>query len=113
MAKKLYVGGLSYQTTEDSLGAAFASAGTVVSAIVIKDKFSGEIIPPFCFGEGKAEKLRNFLSEKNLEINFKESFAYSDGVFDLPMLELVGNPVAVEPDKKLLEIAKNKGWQII
>ena len=42
MAKKLYVGGLSYQTTEESLGAAFAQAGTVVSAIIIKDKFSGQ-----------------------------------------------------------------------
>ena len=41
MAKKLYVGGLSFDTTEDSLGAAFASAGTVVSVVVIKDKFSG------------------------------------------------------------------------
>ena len=42
MAKKLYVGGLSFQTTEDSLRAAFAQAGTVVSAVVIKDKFSGQ-----------------------------------------------------------------------
>src|SRR3989339_2120553 len=42
MAKKLYVGGLSYQTTDDSLGAAFAQAGNVVSAVVIKDKFSGK-----------------------------------------------------------------------
>lgn len=42
MAKKLYVGGLSYQTTDQSLGAAFAAVGTVVSAIVIKDKFSGQ-----------------------------------------------------------------------
>jgi RNA recognition motif-containing protein len=42
MAKKLYVGGLSYQTTEDSLGAAFAQAGTVVSVVVIKDRFSGQ-----------------------------------------------------------------------
>ncbi len=41
MAKKLYVGGLSFDTTEDSLGAAFASAGSVVSVVVIKDKFSG------------------------------------------------------------------------
>ncbi len=80
---------------------------------VIKDKFSGRIIPPLCFGEGKVEKLNNFLFEKNLKINFNESFAYSDGIFDLPMLELVGNPVVVEPDKELLEIAKNKGWQII
>ncbi len=80
---------------------------------VVKDKFSGKIIPPLCLGEGKADKIKNFLSEKKLKINFKESFAYSDGIFDLPMLELVGNPVVVEPDKKLLEIAKNKGWQII
>jgi RNA recognition motif-containing protein len=41
MVKKLYVGGLSWDTTDDSLRAAFAQAGNVVSAIVIKDKFSG------------------------------------------------------------------------
>lgn len=41
MAKKLYVGGLSFQTTDDALGQAFAQAGNVVSAVVIKDKFSG------------------------------------------------------------------------
>jgi len=77
------------------------------------DEFSGRIVPPFCFGQGKVEKIKNFLSEKKLKINFKESFAYSDSFFDLPTLEMAGNPVVVEPDKKLLEIAKNKGWQII
>ena len=41
MIKKLYVGGLSFNTTDETLGASFAQAGTVVSAIVIKDKFSG------------------------------------------------------------------------
>lgn len=41
MAKKLYIGGLSFDTTDDSLGAAFAQAGTVVSAIVIKDRNTG------------------------------------------------------------------------
>lgn len=80
---------------------------------IVKDRFSGRIIPPFCFGRGKAEKVRKFLSGNGLKINFKESFAYSDSFFDLPLLELVGNPIVVEPDKKLLEIAKNKGWQII
>jgi len=80
---------------------------------VIKDKFSGKIIPPFCFGQGKAEKVKKFLIDEHLKINFKESFAYSDSFFDMPLLELVGNPVVVEPDEKLLEIARNKGWQII
>lgn len=41
MNKKLYVGGLPYATTEDSLRAAFAQAGTVVSVAIIKDKFTG------------------------------------------------------------------------
>lgn len=41
MAKKLYIGGLSFDTTDDSLGAAFAQAGTVVSAVVIKDRNTG------------------------------------------------------------------------
>jgi len=41
MAKKLYVGGLSYDTTEDGLKDAFAKAGTVDSAIIITDKMSG------------------------------------------------------------------------
>ncbi len=80
---------------------------------VIKDKFSGEIIFPLCLGQKKVEKIKNLLSRKNLKINFKESFSYSDSISDLPMLELVSNPIVVEPDKKLLEIAKNKNWQII
>jgi RNA recognition motif-containing protein len=42
MVKKLYVGGLSWNTTDDSLRAAFAQAGNVVSANVIRDKFSGK-----------------------------------------------------------------------
>jgi RNA recognition motif-containing protein len=42
MAKKLYVGGLSWGTTDDQLAAAFSQAGNVISAIVIKDKFTGK-----------------------------------------------------------------------
>lgn len=41
MIKKLYVGNLSWETTDESLSSAFAQAGNVISATVIKDKFSG------------------------------------------------------------------------
>jgi len=41
MAKKIYVGGLSYDTTEETLNSTFAAIGVVVSAIIIKDKFTG------------------------------------------------------------------------
>ena len=58
MNKKLYVGGLSYQTTDETLGAAFAQAGTVVSAVVIKDKFSGQS-KGFGFVEMDSEESAN------------------------------------------------------
>lgn len=58
MVKKLYVGGLSYQTTDDTLRAAFAQAGTVVSAVVIKDKFSGQS-KGFGFVEMDSEESAN------------------------------------------------------
>lgn len=78
-----------------------------------RNRFTGKIIPPSCSGRGKLEKTERFFSEKNLKINFKESFAYADSFVDLPILELVGNPVAVSPDEKLRELAQRKGWQII
>lgn len=77
------------------------------------NKFTGRIIPPLCFEEGKKEKLEKLFSEKNLQADFKTSFAYSDSIFDLPILNLVGNPVVINPDKKLLKVAKTRGWQII
>lgn len=85
--------------------------GTKLEAI--KGKFTGKIIRPLCFGQGKVERIKYLVKEKNLSINFKESFAYSDSIFDLPMLKLVGHPVVVDPDEELLKIAKNKDWAIL
>ncbi|XMB72925.1 haloacid dehalogenase-like hydrolase [Mycoplasmatota bacterium WC30] len=45
--------------------------------------------------------------------DYKESKAYADSNYDLPILELVGHPVAVNPDPELLEIAKNKNFEIM
>lgn len=70
MANKLYVGGLSFDTTEDSLGAAFAQAGTVVSVTIIIDKFSGR---PKGFGfvemssDEEAKKAIELLDGKELD----------------------------------------------
>ena len=45
-------------------------------------------------------------------INLSRSYAYSDSITDLPMLEIVGEPVAVNPDKDLRKIAEERDWQI-
>lgn len=69
MAKKLYVGGLSWGTTDDQLGAAFAQAGTVISAVVIKDKFTGKS-KGFGFVEAEdddAQKMMDMWNGKELD----------------------------------------------
>ncbi len=77
MAKKLYIGGLSYNTTEDALKNAFSQAGTVESAVVIMDKMSGRS-KGFGFVEmateeeaGKAMEMWNGkeLDGRNLTVN--------------------------------------------
>lgn len=70
MAKKLFVGSLSWETTDDSLKAFFASSGNVVSATVIKDKISGRS-RGFGFVEmstdAEAEKAKSDLNGKDLD----------------------------------------------
>lgn len=59
----------------------------------------------------KNEKINEVLDDK--QIDWKNSFAYGDSFSDSSVLELVGNPVAVEPDKKLLQLAQERNWEII
>jgi HAD superfamily hydrolase (TIGR01490 family) len=71
--------------------------------------FTGRLDGPFVYGPGKVEAMRAF-AERH-EIDLDDSYAYSDSLSDLPMLRAVGNPVAVNPDPPLAELAKEEGWQ--
>jgi len=62
-------------------------------------------------GTRKTESLLQTLEGQ--EIDWENSFAYGDSYSDLPVLELVGNPVAVKPEEKLRSVAKARGWEII
>jgi HAD superfamily hydrolase (TIGR01490 family) len=64
----------------------------------------------YCYRELKARRIVEVANEQ--EINLGGSFAYSDSITDLPMLEAVGNPVAVNPDRELRRVAEQRGWRI-
>lgn len=64
----------------------------------------------FAYGPAKAAAMRAEAAAHGLEL--AESYAYSDSVTDLPMLESVGTPVAVNPDRRLRAVAAARGWQI-
>ena len=55
-----------------------------------------------------------WMKNKNLEWkSFKKSYFYSDSINDLPLLELVNKPIAVNPDRKLKSMAKKRNWHIL
>jgi phosphoserine phosphatase len=64
----------------------------------------------YCYGERKAEEIRRLAADEGLGL--ERSYAYSDSITDRPMLEAVGNPVAVNPDRELRRLAGQRGWKI-
>ncbi len=80
---------------------------------VIDGKYTGKIIKPLCFGENKAKLLKEFIDRNGLEVDCSSSFAYADSMFDIPLLKLVGNPVATYPDRNLRQFAEHNGWRIL
>src|SRR5699024_10035389 len=62
-------------------------------------------------GERKTKRIHKILQDQS--IDWENSYAYGDSYSDLPVLELVGNPVAVQPDNRLRALAEQNKWQII
>lgn len=83
--------------------------GTV--AAIENGIYTGELAEPFCYGEGKAIAITKVADERGYDLRL--SYAYTDSAGDLPMLEIVGHPVAVNPDRTLEAIAYHRGWPIV
>ncbi len=75
------------------------------------DRYTGKIIGTACFREGKVTSLREWLAQHPYAIE-TASF-YSDSQNDLPLLEMVGHPIAVDPDDTLRRVATERAWPII
>jgi HAD superfamily hydrolase (TIGR01490 family) len=64
----------------------------------------------YAYGPHKADAIREMAVTE--QIDLAGSYAYSDSITDLPMLELVGHPVAVNADRDLLRVARDRDWEI-
>jgi HAD superfamily hydrolase (TIGR01490 family) len=78
-----------------------------VEAGLLTGAFEGEP----AFGAGKMRKARRFAKERSAELS-RCSF-YTDSHYDLPLLEEVEEPVAVNPDRRLLRLAGSRGWKVL
>ncbi|MDA9657832.1 HAD-IB family hydrolase [bacterium] len=78
----------------------------------INDKCTGEYIPPSALGEGKLKLVQQWMQRNNFD-DFSGVTFYSDSINDLPLLEAVDLPKAVNPDAMLEKISLERGWEII
>ncbi len=82
--------------------------GTVAESV--DGVFTGRLVGDILHGLGKAHAVRSLAIREGL--NLRRCTAYSDSINDVPMLSLVGTAVAVNPDGKLREVARERGWEI-
>jgi len=73
--------------------------------------YTGKLSGPFCYGEGKAEAITTLAAQRNIDL--ANSWSYSDSMSDLPMMNVVGNAVAVNPDAELTALSRQKGWPVV
>ena len=75
-------------------------------------RFTGRTTGTLNMREGKVQRLHEWLAARSLALAGFRSTAYSDSINDLPLLECVDEPVAVDPDPQLARIAGERGWRI-
>jgi HAD superfamily hydrolase (TIGR01490 family) len=79
--------------------------------LLVKDgRLTGDLQAPPPAGEARGTLLDEYAAKNGIVLS--ESFAYADSLSDLPMMELVATPVAVNPDARLSQVAGQRGWRI-
>jgi HAD superfamily hydrolase (TIGR01490 family) len=90
-----------------ALGATHAMA----TRMVVEDgKYTGDIAF-YCYGEGKVQAIRELAAREHYPL--EHCYAYSDSITDMPMLEAVGHPSVVNPDRALRKEATTRGWPVL
>jgi HAD superfamily hydrolase (TIGR01490 family) len=107
-----YIATAASHPAAEILAQALAMDGAIGTRWEVEEGlYTGRLDGPFAYGEGKAKALREFADLHGIDLS--ASWAYTDAASDLPMLEAVGHPVAVNPDAELAEIAKREGWDVL
>jgi HAD superfamily hydrolase (TIGR01490 family) len=109
--RKIYIVSSSPEEIVRPLARHFGVSGVLATRAEVDDDgtYTGELAF-YCYGVAKGEAIRELAEAAGLDL--EGSFAYSDSTTDIPMLEAVGNPVAVNPDRELRRAAEARGWKI-
>jgi HAD superfamily hydrolase (TIGR01490 family) len=95
----------------NEFGFRFGVDRTICTKFLSQDgMFSGEIYSANCKGEEKRRRLVDLY--KSNEIDWSQSYGYGNSLMDVSFLEMLGNPVVVNPDRKLKQIAVERNWPV-
>jgi HAD superfamily hydrolase (TIGR01490 family) len=111
--RRAYIVTAASQELADILAHVMALDGAVGSGIseVVDGVYTGRPTGVFVYRSGKAAAIEELAAREGIDLS--ESYAYSDSESDLPMLEAVGHPVAVNPDTTLARVARERGWDVL
>jgi HAD superfamily hydrolase (TIGR01490 family) len=110
--RSLYIVSSSPEEIVRPLAHHFGVAGVIATRAEVggDNRYTG-LLEFYAYGERKAQAIREMADRMGLDLS--GSYAYSDSATDAPMLEVVGHPVAVNPDKDLRRIAQERGWEVL
>ena len=98
----------------ERVGAQLGAAGVVGTDVEVRDgRFTGRLASSVAIGREKARRASELVSKLGVDVDWGASYAYADSIHDVPVLELVGHPVAVQPGRELGLIAQERGWEVI
>jgi HAD superfamily hydrolase (TIGR01490 family) len=110
LGRKVYIVSSSPEEVVRPLADRLGVDGVVATrAESVDGKYTGKL-EFYCYREQKAEAIQQLADAVGIDLS--GSFAYSDSITDQPMLEAVGNPVAVNPDRELRRLALQRGWKV-
>ena len=108
--RAIYIVSSSPEEVVRPLARHFGVAGVLATrARIVDGKYTGEL-EFYCYGEAKAEAIRELANARGIDLT--ASYAYTDSITDLPMLQAVGHPVAVNPDRDLRREADSSEIEI-
>jgi HAD superfamily hydrolase (TIGR01490 family) len=107
----LYIVSSSPEEIVRPLAHHFGVAGVIATRAEVggDNRYTGAL-EFYAYGDRKAQAIREIAERGGLDLS--GSYAYSDSATDVPMLDVVGHPVAVNPDKDLRRVAEERGWEI-
>jgi HAD superfamily hydrolase (TIGR01490 family) len=110
LGRKVFIVSSSPEEVVRPLAERLGEVDVIATRAKVEDgKFTGEL-EFYAYGENKGQIIKEIAAQQGIDLS--GSYAYSDSATDLPMLEAVGHPVAVNPDRDLRKEAERRGWQI-